>query len=230
MFSRPHHRRIAAVLQALNAGQLSTHRCYFGGGTAIVLLHGEFRESADIDFLISDIDGYRALRELITDNAGINALTHRPLNTLREVRTDQYGIRTFLDVDGSPIKFEIIHEGRIQLDTPTLEDQVCGVTTLTPLDMAASKLLANADRWADRSSFSRDVIDLAMMTPSPNMLQDAISKAARAYGSSIERCLAAAIDYLRDNPHRLDACMRALHVRDTPKAVLWQRIKTLRPE
>jgi hypothetical protein len=29
--------------------------------------------------------------------------------------------------------------------------------------MVTSKLLANADQWADASFFSRDVIDLAMM-------------------------------------------------------------------
>jgi hypothetical protein len=33
--------------------------------------------------------------------------------------------------------------------------------------MAATKLGANADRCADRATFSRDVIDLAMMKPSP---------------------------------------------------------------
>jgi hypothetical protein len=33
------------VLQSLNAELLRTHRCYFGGGTAIVLRHGEYRES-----------------------------------------------------------------------------------------------------------------------------------------------------------------------------------------
>ncbi|MBM3349738.1 MAG: nucleotidyl transferase AbiEii/AbiGii toxin family protein, partial [Betaproteobacteria bacterium] len=31
------------------------HQCFFGGGTAITLRHGEYRESVDIDFLISDV-------------------------------------------------------------------------------------------------------------------------------------------------------------------------------
>ena len=35
----------------------------FGGGTAISLRHGEFRESVDIDFLTCDLAGYRRLRE-----------------------------------------------------------------------------------------------------------------------------------------------------------------------
>jgi len=161
---------VAIVLQALNADLLRTHRCFFGGGTAIVLRNGEYRESADIAFLVSDVNGYRELREMLTAAAGINALTHLPLKPLREIRADQYGIRTHLDVEGAPLKLEITHEGRITLDIADSTDQVCGVTTLSSLDMATSKLLANADRWADRSTFSRDLIDLAMLAPPRTLL------------------------------------------------------------
>lgn len=62
MFERPHHQRIHEVLLALDAPLLREHRCYFGGGTAIALTLGEYRESVDMDFLVSDLDGYRALR------------------------------------------------------------------------------------------------------------------------------------------------------------------------
>lgn len=37
--------RIASVLEALDAGLLADSRCYFGGGTAIALRYGEYRES-----------------------------------------------------------------------------------------------------------------------------------------------------------------------------------------
>lgn len=100
--------------------------------------------------------------------------------------------------------------------------------TLTDLDLAASKLLANSDRWADSSVFSRDVIDLAMMRPTPDLLARAVTKAESAYGQAIRSDLDKAIDYLRDNPHRLGDCMRALQMDDTPRAVLWDRIKKLR--
>ena len=46
MFARPDHQRIHEVLLALDATLLREHRCYFGGGTAIVLQRGEYRESA----------------------------------------------------------------------------------------------------------------------------------------------------------------------------------------
>lgn len=57
MFERPHHQRIAQVLRALNAPLLRENQCLFGGGTAIALRYGEYRESVDIDFLVSGVAG-----------------------------------------------------------------------------------------------------------------------------------------------------------------------------
>lgn len=53
-FERPHHQRIAHVLAAMNWDALRQHGCLFGGGTRIALRYGEYRESVDIDFLVSD--------------------------------------------------------------------------------------------------------------------------------------------------------------------------------
>ena len=58
-FERPHHQRIAHVLSALDGATLCQYGCLFGGGTCIALLCGEYRESIDIDFLVSDAAGYR---------------------------------------------------------------------------------------------------------------------------------------------------------------------------
>lgn len=228
LFSRAHHRRIATVLLMLDAGKLDACRCLFGGGTAMALRHGEYRESVDIDFLVSDLAGYRQLRQQLSGKDGLQAIA-RPgcvLEHAREVRTDQYGIRTVLRVEDAPIKFEIVFEARIALDPPADADRICGVSTLTPLDMAASKLLANADRWPDASVFSRDLIDLAMMQPSPGLLTQAMDKAAQAYGDSIRTALAKAIQHLHDNPRRLPQCMARMGMTEAP-AVVWQRIKAL---
>lgn len=229
MFDRPHHRRIAAVLEALDADLLRTHQCLFGGGTAIALRHGEYRESVDIDFLVSDLAGYRALRLLLTGADGVRALA-RPgagLTASREVRADQYGIRTMLVEDTAQIKFEIVLEGRIVLDQPGSEDRILGIATLTPLDTAASKLLANSDRWRDDSVHSRDLIDLAMMKPPKALLRRAVAKAQTAYGNSIQADLANAIERLRTQPHHLARCMAALGMRQLPQAVVWKHIKAL---
>ena len=229
MFERPHHRRIAGLLQALDADLLATHCCLFGGGTAIALRHGEFRESVDIDFLVSDADGYRAMRQRLTGPAGIGAICRAGLaiEAARPIRADQYGVRTMLKAEGADIKFELVREARIVLQAPGTEDRIAGVATLTPLDMAASKLLANADRWADDAVHSRDLIDLAMMAPTKKLLVRAVAKARAAYGDSVETELRAAVDMLGRRRHRLDRCMEALQMSTVPKALVWKRIKAL---
>lgn len=230
MFERPHHQRIAHVLAALDGEVLRQHGCLFGGGTCIALRHGEYRESVDIDFLVSDAAGYRELRQLLTGIEGINAVVRtgaQPLVMLREVRADQYGLRTVLQMDGQAIKFEIVREARIELIAPGKDDVVCGIGTLTPLDLATSKLLANSDRQADDGVFSRDVIDLAMMGQRLPALRLALAKAQQAYGPAVSRDLGKAIDRLQERHGWLERCMQAMAI-TLPKAVLWQKIRTLR--
>lgn len=103
-----------------------------------------------------------------------------------------------LNVVGRDIKFEIVREGRIELDTPGLGDMACGITTLPPLDMATSKLLVSSDRWYDDGAFSRDLIDLAK-----------------------------AIDRVEERTGWLERCMEAMAM-DIPKAVLWKYIRRLK--
>ena len=152
-------------------------------------------------FQVGDAAGYRELRQQLTGTNGINAITRQgamPLVALREVRADQYGIRTQVQMDGQAIKFEIVREARIELEAPGPQDVLCGVNTLTPLDLAASKLLANSDRQAADGVFSRDVIDLAK-----------------------------AIDRMQNRPGWLERCMQAMAM-EMPKALLWQKIRALR--
>jgi len=146
LFERGHHRRIAAVLGALDADVLAAHACWFGGGTAMALRYGEYRESVDIDFLVSDLTGYRELRCLLTGPAGLVALVRvgATLTPARELRADQDGLRTLLRGDGVAIKFEIRLEARIALGPPGSDDVIAGVTALTPLDLAAP---ASSWRW-----------------------------------------------------------------------------------
>jgi hypothetical protein len=230
MFKRPHHQRIAHVLHAINGKLLVDHACMFGGGTAMALKFGEYRESVDIDLMVSDITKYRALRQMLTSSEGVQPLFQKnatAVKQLREVRADQYGIRTLLAVDAQPIKFEIILEARSELIPSKSEDDICGVQTLTPLDMAASKLLANSDRWNDDSVFSRDVIDLAMMKPGTPLLKAAIEKAKGAYGDAIPLDLIKAIGKLKERETWLDRCMRAMNM-TVPKALVWQNLSALK--
>ncbi len=228
MFTRLHHQAIAQVLHALDGDVFRQHGCFFGGGTVIAMRHGEFRESLDIDFLVSSKSGYRDLRQLARH--GLNTFFRDntlPFSQIRGVRIDQYGIRSMLEVVGKRIKFEIVQEGRVELDAPGPEDTICGIDTLTPLDMATSKLLANADRWNDDGAFNRELIDLAMMKPARNLLEAAVSKAQAAYGSAILDDLAKAIDRMENRSNWMERCMNTMAM-DMPKAVLWKHIRQLK--
>lgn len=218
------------MLEALDAPLLAANGCFFGGGTAIALKYGEYRESNDVDFLVSDVDGYRALRQRMSSRDGIDSITRKDATLMqtRDVRADQYGIRTLVHAVDVDIKFEIVLEARIALEAPTSSDRICGVSTLTAVDMATSKLLANCDRWADDSVNSRDLIDLAMMRLDAENLAFAREKAKRAYGTDIDRDLTKAIDALRKRSGRLEQCMKVLQM-TMPISVLWQNIRRLAP-
>ncbi len=230
MFTRDHHQRIALILQMLDGDILRRNSCLFGGGTAIALTHGEFRESVDMDFLVSDKAGFRQLRQLATSPHGINALVREgtgALKATRDIRADQYGIRTMLEAGVHSIKFEIILEARISLDAPNPSRKICGVSILSERDMITSKLLANSDRWNDPSIFSRDLIDLAMMSPDKEVLEQAIKKATEAYGECITVDLVKAINSMQTRPDWLERCMDTLKI-NTPQAQLWQKIRNLK--
>jgi hypothetical protein len=113
------------------------------------------------------------------------------------------------------------------LQQPGKADELCGVPTLTLLDMAASKLLANSDRWPDDGVFSRDLIDLAMMKPSLALLRDAVAKAEGVYGDAVRRDLQRAIERMRERTGWLEHCMLVMGMAGT-QAQLWQRIRALR--
>ena len=229
MFTRPHHQRIAKVLESLDADLLKRHNCLFAGGTAIALGYGEYRESVDMDFLVSDLASYRYLRNLVREQ-GLQALMKSSFASqvqTSDIRSDQYGIRTKVFVEGIPIKFEIVLEGRIGLVMPGKQNSVLGVATLTKIDMAVSKLLANSDRGLDVGMHCRDVIDLAMLNLSKSEFNEATTKADAAYGEAILKDLANVIGMLGEANGLLERCMKAMDV-SVPRALLWQNISKLK--
>src|SRR5436305_7018302 len=165
MFRRQQHRNVLALLTALDSRRLTRCKFLFGGGTRIVLELNEYRESHDVDFLCSDPEGYSELRfeaatsgypSLFRPNSGVD------LEFPREMRTDQYGIRFPVVIGGDSIRVELIREARIELGAET-KPAWAPVDCLSLSDCYAEKLLANADRWADRQVLSRDLIDLGAL-------------------------------------------------------------------
>lgn len=195
-FIRPEHNVIAEILRSMNSNRLLTSRCFFGGGTAIVLKYGEYRKSLDLDFLCADVGGYRELRNAFFEE-GVGALFAPAVKSLRDVRADGYGIRLLLEYKGQRLKFEIVRESRIPLSGDM--DPVLGVPILSVIDMFAEKLLANADRCFDRSVAYRDVIDLACLQENCGQIPaQAVGKAKMAYGPDIVRKMAGVLNHLLD--------------------------------
>ncbi|MCP9268608.1 hypothetical protein M5U04_11000 [Xenorhabdus sp. XENO-1] len=48
-----HHAKIARILESIDADFIEDAECYFAGGTAIVMLLDEYRESVNIGMMIS---------------------------------------------------------------------------------------------------------------------------------------------------------------------------------
>jgi len=217
-FRRARHRAVARLLEALDHERLRTLRCFFGGGTAIALEVDEFRESADVDFLCADRTMYRSLRELVFD-ADIDGLFREPIVKMRDTRADMDGIRNFVLVDGMPVKFEIIVEGRIAIADS--DRTLCGATTLSVVDAFTEKLLANTDRGLDRSTVSRDLIDLLALSIRHGVIpQAALHHASEVYGQSVTRTLAMTCAMLRDDHAYRAECMSKLDIDATWAAAL----------
>jgi hypothetical protein len=142
----------------------------------------------------------------------------------RDVRADQYGIRTFVETDHLKLKFEIIREARIDLAAE--EIRRLPVLCLTRRHCFAEKFLANADRGLDASTLSRDVVDLAFMIEgwSKADAEAGLTIAKGAYGKSVPRSLAAVVQAMGDKAYR-NRCIEGLAI-TTPK-VLTAGLKSL---
>lgn len=208
MFERKHHQHIAELLSHFDPEVLQQAECYFGGGTAIVLLLGEYRESVDVDFLCSSVDGFRLLRNSVGSDLG--DILRKPVETVRELRIDRDAMRTVVRVADSMIKVEVIKEGSLALQGAFNGE--LGVPTLSQVDLFASKLLANADRGLDKAAFSRDIIDIAMMIDGWGGVPDAAwQKAQQAYGPVVYRGFQRAVELIRD-PRHLAQCMSKMQM------------------
>jgi hypothetical protein len=213
-FRRPLHNDVAAALALLDSPFLETARCYFGGGTRIVLELGEYRESKDIDFLCADVAGYRAMRETISEDS-LGAVARPKLVLARDVRGDQYGIRTAVQAGKQKLKFEIVREARIALQGVRVPK--IPVSCLTRTHCFAEKFLANADRGMDASTLSRDAVDLAFMIDGWGA-KEATSGAALArdaYGEAIDRELSRVVTRLRGDKSYRARVVEGLAISDT---------------
>lgn len=209
-FRLDHHNKILTILESLNSDLLKEGSAYFGGGTLIALDFGEYRWSKDIDFICPVPSlGYKHLRTIIFER-GHKAL-FRDLNRIQVGRstTDQYGIRMVIELDGVPIKTEIIAEARIALDPPRYPEW-SPVACLSLNDCFTTKLLANSDRYMDDSVEARDIIDLAVLRLQSSIPHQAIEKAEKAY--EVKRPLKVAIQRFQERADYRQRCFVSLRI------------------
>lgn len=220
MYKRPHHQKIASLLRMFDSELLMSADCYFGGGTAIALSLDEYRESVDIDFLCGSQEGYRILRNTVSEN-DLGDLLKQPVTFSRDVRATRDKILTIIEMDGQRIKVELVRESRI--DISGAYDPTLGVPVLSRCDMYAEKLLANADRGLDRSTMSRDAIDLAVMIECWGSIPDeAWQKVHLAYGGHAIRAFKKIVPLI-SNEDYLEKCLKHAQMDD----VWLQRIPSL---
>lgn len=178
--------------------------------------NGEFRESRDIDFLVSNPKGLRMIRETVNDRS-LGSLFTEPVFLEREVRTERDAIRTFIREEAGvdPIKFEIILEGRIPLSGDF--DGTLGVPILDPGCAVAEKLLANADRGRAKEYRSRDIIDLAFVSLvfDDETFRTGYAMAKLPYGKSIARELTECLRMLELDAKYRAQCVSDLAIEDT---------------
>ena len=211
-FRRPFHQAIAKLAADLNTELLLDAQCFHGGGTQLAMSHDEFRVSGDLDFLCSSPEGYRRIREGVTETS-LGKLFRHPVKLARTVNTANDGIRTAIDVDGQIIKLEILIEGRLDLTGGIA--QPLSLPTLTFDLVAAEKFLANADRGVDESTHYRDVVDLAILATHHGIasLEPGMNLARTVYGSAIQRCLGLVLDALK-KPGVLRQVCKSLAIED----------------
>jgi hypothetical protein len=219
-----HHQLIHRVLAGLNCEFLSECRAYFGGGTLISLDLGEYRTSNDIDFICGVGSDYRKLRNAISDQTPRILLKDHADLQIERFTADQYGIRMAIVIDGVTIKTEIIAEARFELDSPR-QPSWSPVECLSISDCFTSKLLANADRYADASVHSRDLIDLAFLRNDRSIPSLAIDKAEAAY--RVMRPLTVALTSFQANSNLRFHCYRNLTISEAFRSQLIDGIDLL---
>lgn len=223
MVERPEHRRVIELLSAMDAELLERCGCWFGGGTAVSIRCNEPRVSRDVDFLCSSHDGYRKLRNHVFGRDA-RALFRDPVDPVRELRADRYGVRTAVRIGDVVIKVELVSEGRIELES--VADSELPVRRLTDSDLIAEKLLANVDRGLDDASLGRDVIDLMLLELTIGELpHQAFEKARSAYGDAVDRAFATACDRLDSDSSLRERCFASLGIDDRFRAEVTRRLR-----
>lgn len=196
MYKYPWHNNLSHVLDTISHKDIFIeNKIYFAGGTSIALLHNEQRLSVDLDFMASD--GFSTIRELLKTYGASFFFPHM---TGGQVMFHREVVRIF----HNNIKVDILNTQRYPL-----YGTMCkyGIPSLHPELLFTEKLMANSDRVHDRSTYCKDLLDIAFLQqcmPSLESFKRGYTIAAEQYKSSIAKDYEAGLKILIDN--RNDIC------------------------
>ena len=174
---------IEIILSYLNTELLIECGVYLGGGALVNLQYDRFRYSQDLDFLCKS-DGFYRLRQQIGNKTQNRIFKPNTVLEIESIRFDRYAIRfpVYIKQDQTKtgIKVEVVVEETLDIDNAQLMPNL-NIPCLNRIDLIAAKLLANYDRGLDKSKFSRDLIDLAVIRNTGIFPKLAFDKATTAY-------------------------------------------------
>ncbi len=195
-YKRDHHNKINSALHNFNDIFLTEHNIIFGGGTRIAMEIDEYRESIDVDIICPNLPSYKAARSEIT-NISLGKLVKEEFKYLREIRADRYAIRTFIEIDNTPVKIEIISFADYRLNS-LINTDIFPIPYLDKSSCYITKLLANADRALQPPY--KDIIDIIVMHMQWGEIpEEAWREAHRHYGNIPSQQLTTALEHLLQN-------------------------------
>lgn len=204
------------ILQGIDKQLLIEQQAYFGGGTMLALEQNNYRLSYDLDF-ICNLNRFNQLKRWFA-SYDPQQLFPESNFTIKDLRKDAYSIR--IPIKTQPelpaVKLEFIAETRFEIERYET-GKIDGLPLLNNTDRFTSKLLANADRGIDSSTYSRDLIDLAILRLSQPIPKDAIATAEANY--QVVEPLIEAIEKFQNKPELRNACYTALRI-DNPILII----------
>ena len=178
----------------------------------------EFRCSRDLNFICPSGEAYRALRNSLQQQDYATLFgSDSEIQLPREIQADEHSIHFPVVIDEIAIKFEILCEARIMLGEPVAEHW-CRIPCLSHQDLCAEKLMLNADRWMDETTYSRDLLDLGQLYFKAGISPTALSKAEAAY--PVMQALDDSLDRFCADGERQTLVFRALNIADQDRAML----------
>lgn len=207
---------IKKITEQLNLNLFKQYQVVLGGGALIGMLYEQLRYSSDLDFLVPPQD-YNALGYNLRQGESI--FTSTKDLAVGKPRIDKYGIRYPIRFKQNnqeiTIKLEIVAEWNMEIEQPELFNNI---PCLNLTDRITAKLLANVDRGNDSSKFSRDLIDLGIISRYSKIPSAAINKAKSIYPDAMTR-LKETIEKFQDSPEYRERCYDNLQI-DHPEIII----------